>query len=186
MPGVGRRRLAGLVGLPAALLLAGGVAVATTGSSEPGHLRAIGPVSVTGTEGTGVFEIGDRTIRQVRYADRSALAYSFVLHNGTGDDTHLHSDAADQTGTRLFHFAGLTADGANAFVVPAGESRSVTLTLTMSGCETLAARSGSFYETVVLRTEDGTVELDLPEELHTGSPREAACPDSTATSRPQG
>lgn len=186
MPGVGRRRLIGLVALPAALLLAGGVAVATTGGDEPGHLRATGPVAVSGTEASGVFEIDGRTIRQVRYADRSTLTYGFMLRNGTGDDALLHADAADQTGTRLFHFAGLTADGAREFVVPAGEARAVTLTLTMSGCETLAARSGSFYDTVVLRTEIGEVEIDLPEELHTGSPREAACPDSTATSRPQG
>jgi hypothetical protein len=26
----------------------------------------------------------------------------------------------------------------------------------------------------------------LPEQLHTGSPREAFCPNSTATSRPRG
>jgi hypothetical protein len=30
------------------------------------------------------------------------------------------------------------------------------------------------------------VTLRLPEELHTGSPREAFCPESTATSRPPG
>ena len=30
------------------------------------------------------------------------------------------------------------------------------------------------------------VTLTLPEELHTGSPREAFCPESTATSRPPG
>ena len=30
------------------------------------------------------------------------------------------------------------------------------------------------------------VSVTLPEELHTGSPREAFCPNSTATSRPAG
>lgn len=30
------------------------------------------------------------------------------------------------------------------------------------------------------------VTVSLPEEIHTGSPREAFCPESTATSRPQG
>jgi len=32
----------------------------------------------------------------------------------------------------------------------------------------------------------GGATLRLPEELHTGSPREAFCPESTATSRPPG
>lgn len=168
------------------LLVVGGVAVAAGGNGEPGRLRATGPVTVTGTEASGVFEIGDRTIRQVRYADNSTLTYSFMLHNETGEDTLLSSDAADQTSTRLFHFVRLTAAGSSEFVVPAGEERAVTLTLTMSGCESLAARSGSFYDAVVLRTTNGALELYLPEELHTGSARESACPDSTATSRPQG
>jgi hypothetical protein len=33
---------------------------------------------------------------------------------------------------------------------------------------------------------DDDVTITLPEELHTGSPREAFCPESTATSRPPG
>ena len=61
----------------------------------------------------------------------------------------------------------------------------------MGGCETLSSRSGSFVPDVLLRTEqagvfDDEVRLALPEELHTGSPREAFCPNSTATSRPPG
>jgi hypothetical protein len=61
----------------------------------------------------------------------------------------------------------------------------------MSGCETLSARAGSFVTEVVVRTEQAGVFADdvvltLPEELHTGSPREAFCPQSTAESRPPG
>ena len=61
----------------------------------------------------------------------------------------------------------------------------------MGGCESLSARAGSFVTEVVLRTEqagvfDDAVTVTLPEELHTGSPREAFCPESTATSRPPG
>jgi hypothetical protein len=61
----------------------------------------------------------------------------------------------------------------------------------MSGCETLSSRAGAFVTAVRVRTQqaglfEDTVELTLPEEIHTGSPREASCPDSTATSRPQG
>lgn len=67
----------------------------------------------------------------------------------------------------------------------------MTLALRMGGCETLSARAGSFVTQVVLRTEqagifDDRVTVRLPEELHTGSPREAFCPESTATSRPPG
>ncbi len=54
----------------------------------------------------------------------------------------------------------------------------------MSGCESLSARAGSFVTEVVLRTEqagvfDDAVTVPLPEEIHTGSPREAFCPEST-------
>jgi len=70
-----------------------------------------------------------------------------------------------------------------------GESEPVTLT--MNGCETLSSRSGSFVSELVLRTTraevfDDQVVVALPEELHTGSAREATCPRATATSRPQG
>ncbi len=75
--------------------------------------------------------------------------------------------------------------------IAAGESEDFTLSLQMAGCETLSSRAGSFVTRVAVRTEtagmfDDTVELDLPEEVHTGSPREAFCPSSTATSRPPG
>jgi hypothetical protein len=61
----------------------------------------------------------------------------------------------------------------------------------MEACERLSARAGSFATEVNLRTTragfvDEDVHLTLPEELHTGSPREAFCPESTASSRPPG
>jgi hypothetical protein len=60
----------------------------------------------------------------------------------------------------------------------------------MNGCETLSSRSGSFVTTLALRTRqaelfDDVVTVSLPEEIHTGSPREASCPWATATSRLQ-
>jgi hypothetical protein len=61
----------------------------------------------------------------------------------------------------------------------------------MHGCETLSARAGSFATQVDLNTTragfmDDVVHVTLPEQLHTGSPREAFCPNSTASSRPPG
>ena len=73
----------------------------------------------------------------------------------------------------------------------AGETRRLTLALRMGGCESLSARAGAFVTEVAVRTEQAGVFSDdvtitLPEEVHTGSPREAFCPRSTATSRPPG
>jgi hypothetical protein len=155
------RRAVLALALVVALVAAGGVAVAR---STP-DLGTSGPTSVTGTEATGVFQIADRTIRQVRYADRGTLRYTLERLAGPGD-------AADVR-------------------IGSGESTTLTLSLGMSGCETLSARAGSFVTQVVVRTEqagvfDDDVTITLPEELHTGSPREAFCPESTATSRPPG
>ncbi len=99
--------------------------------------------------------------------------------------------ADEQPDPRLFHYAGLTGPDGGATRLGGGESAELTLTLTMGGCESLSARAGSFVTEVVLRTEqagvfDDAVTVPLPEELHTGSPREAFCPESTASSRPPG
>jgi hypothetical protein len=61
----------------------------------------------------------------------------------------------------------------------------------MHACETLSARAGSFATEVALRVVRAGVLADavrvtLPEEVHTGSPREASCPRATASSRPPG
>ena len=61
----------------------------------------------------------------------------------------------------------------------------------MVSCETLSARAGSFATHVNLSTSragilEDQVVVELPEEVHTGSPREAFCPRATADSRPPG
>ena len=165
-----------------ALLAAGGVAV---GRSTP-SLTAAGPVSVAGTEASGVFTIADRTVRQVRYADQGVLHYRFTLHNDGRLPVTVVGLAEDQPDPRLFDL--LAIEGAQ---LAPGETATVTLSLAMNGCESLSSRSGSFVSEVVLRTRQAEIFADqvtvaLPEEIHTGSPREASCPRATATSRPQG
>ena len=173
-------------------LLAGGVVAAVTvggGAAVAGGTPALtagGPVSVAGTEASGVFTLADRTVRQIRYDDRGTLRYTFTLTNDGRWPVTVSGLEADQTDPRLFDLVGLTA----AKLAP-GESDEFTLTMDMNGCESLSSRSGSFVSEVVVRTEqaglfEDTVTVPLPEEIHTGSPREAFCPRSTATSRPQG
>ena len=182
------RRAVLALALVVALVAAGGVAVARSAPA----LRAAGPTSVTGTEATGVFQIADRTIRQVRYADGGTLRYTFRITNDSRLPLTVLGLAADQPDPRLFNLDALSGpDGARDVRLGAGESAAVTLEMGMSGCETLSARAGSFVIQVVVRTEQAgvfadDVTLTLPEELHTGSPREAFCPESTATSRPPG
>ena len=182
------RRVLIALALVVALVAAGGVAVAR---STP-ELRASGPTSVTGTEATGVFQIAERTIRQVRYDDQGTLRYTFAVTNDSRLPLTILGLAADQPDPRLFTLERLSGkDGARHIRLGAGETTSVTLDLGMSGCETLSARAGSFVTQVVVSTEqagvfDDDVTIRLPEELHTGSPREAFCPESTATSRPPG
>lgn len=164
------------------LLVGGGIAVARGTPS----LSTGGPTAVTGTEASGVFTVADRTIRQVRYDDDGTLLYTFRISNDGRLPVRVLGLAETQPRTRLFTITGLT-DGS----IPAGEASEFTLSLHMAGCETLSSRAGSFVTTVRVRTEtagmfEDTVELELPEEVHTGSPREAFCPNSTATSRPPG
>lgn len=182
-----RRALLALA-LVVALVAAGGVAVAR---STPA-LRASGPTSVTGTEATGVFQIAERTVRQVRYDDHGTLRYTFRVTNDSRLPLTILGLTEDQPDPRLFTLEGLSgSDGAGDIRLGAGETATLTLELGMSGCETLSARAGSFITQAVVRTEqagvfDDDVTITLPEEVHTGSPREAFCPDSTATSRPPG
>jgi len=168
--------------LLALLTVGGGVAVARGTPS----LATEGPTSVTGTEASGVFEVADRTIRQVRYDDDGTLRYTFRISNDGRLPVRVLGLDEEQPETRLFTITSLTTA-----TVPAGGSEDFTLELHMAGCETLSSRAGSFVTTISARTEtagmfEDTVDLDLPEEIHTGSPREAFCPNSTATSRPPG
>ena len=182
------RRLLVVAGLVVLVVAAGGMAVARTVPA----LSASGPTSVTGTEATAVFQIGDRTIRQVRYDDGGTLRYTFQLTNDGRLPVTVLGLAADQAESRLFTMTGLTSPGGRSGVrIGPGETRHLTLAMRMSGCETLSARAGSFATEVALRTRQAgvfgdEVTVTLPEELHTGSAREAFCPRSTATSRPPG
>jgi hypothetical protein len=185
-----RARPKTLLAVPAAVLvtgLAGGAAVA---AGEP-DLRATEPTSVTGTEGTAVFDIGVHHVRHVRYDDGGTLRYTFRLHNDGSLPVTVTGLAEEQPPSRLLQARSVEGeDGADEVRLGAGESTALTLSLRMSGCETLSARAGSILTEVVLRTERAgviadDVEVGLPEELRTGSPREAFCPDATATSRPR-
>lgn len=187
-----RLRRAGLLGVLLLVLLAGGgVAVARSAPA----LRASGPTTVSGTEATGVFAIADRTVRQVRYDDGGTLRYTFELTNDDRLPVTVLGLAEEQPPSRLFTYSGLDLGGHRTVRLSPGESTPVTLSLLMGGCESLSARAGASVTEVVLRTEragmlsglaSDDVTVTLPEELHTGSPREAFCPNSTATSRPPG
>ena len=174
----------------AVLLVAAGAGVAVA-RTTPG-LSADGPTSVAGTDATAVFRIGGRTIRQVRYVDHATLVYSFVLANEGPLPVTVTGLAAPRRSPRLFRYVGLTDDeGRRRFTIPTGDSTRVRLRMWMHACETLSARAGSFATEVSLHTEragvlDDVVTVAFPEEVHTGSPREAFCPNATATSRPPG
>lgn len=122
----------------------------------------------------------------MRYVDRGTVRYTLSLTNDGRLPLTVHGLADDRSDPRLFDFARLTP----VDLAP-GETAPVTLVLRMNGCESLSARSGSFVRELSLRTThprvfDDTVVVPLPEELHTGSAREASCPQATAASRPQG
>lgn len=167
-----------LVGALLTLLVAGGSgALARTTPA----LTASGPASVSGTEASAVFTVADRTVRQVRYADGGTLRYTFRLTNDDRLPVEVLGLAATQPPSRLFHPTGITP-----VRIGPGDTAEVTLDLAMNGCESLSARAGAFVTEVVLDIDAAEVTVTLPEELHTGSPREAFCPNSTATSRPPG
>lgn len=183
-----RRALAALAGT--VLLVAAGAGVAVAGA--PADLAAVGPTSVSGTEATAVFQVGDRTIRQVRYRDRGLLVYTFGLRNSGALPLQVDGLAPLDRDPKLFHQLELTdEDGERTFAVGGGDTVTVTLAIRMENCESLSARAGSFATEIAVDVSrlgfvDERVTLPLPEQLHTGSPREASCPRATATSRPPG
>ncbi len=180
-----------LVAFTAALVVFAGGAGAAVAKAPP-RLTAHGPTAVSGTDASAVFRIADRTIRQVRYRDRGTLAYRFTLANDGDVPVTVTGLAPMAHEPRLFHPVSVSGPGGSTrFEVPSGGHVTVWLRMRMSGCETLSARAGSFLTSMVLRTTRmGVIHQDvavvLPEEVHTGSPREAFCPNSTATSRPPG
>lgn len=153
-------------------------------------LASEGPTSVAGTEATAVFQIGDETIRQVRYADRKILKYTFVLTNDGLLPIKVEGLAEPKQKPTLFDYKSLKAGNDSTFTVGAGDERTVTLSLLMTSCERLSSRAGSFVKDVHIRTSrvgiDRTVVVTLPEQVHSGSPREMSCPKATADSRPPG
>ena len=184
------RRSGVLLVAVALLVLLGGGGAAVARSTPT--LTTAGPTTVSGTDASSTFAIADRTIRQVRYVDGGTLRYTFTLTNRGRLPVTVDGLARHQSTTRLFTYTGLTGpDGARSVRLAPGDSAPVTLALRMGGCESLSARAGAFVTQVVVRTEqaggfDHDVVVRLPEEVHTGSPREAFCPRSTATSRPPG
>lgn len=182
-----RRLFAGLV---VSLLVVLGAASAAAVPSP--RLIASGPTSVSGTDATEVFTIADRTVRQVRYQDKGTLVYSFVLTNHGPLPVTVTGLAPLDQEPRLFHYLRVTdADGDRSFTIDPGGRTVVRLSMLMHSCETLSARAGSFATEANLQTSragllHSAVTVTFPEEVHTGSPREAFCPSSTATSRPPG
>jgi hypothetical protein len=183
-----RRHLLAL--LAALLMVAGGAGVAV--AKAPARLSTSGPIQVAGTSATAVFTVGDRTVRQVRYHDKGTLYYGFTLHNDGTLPLTVDGLAPLARAPKLFRYLALVdEDGATRFRIPAGGSVDVELRLRMESCERLSARAGSFATEINVNTTrvgfvDEVVNVTLPEELHTGSPREAFCPESTASSRPPG
>lgn len=170
------------------MALGGGVAY----SANFPALSAHGPSTVDGTAATATFTIGDNTVRQVRYADRKTLEYSFELANDGWLPITVKGLAPLAQPPTLFTYTGLEdAEGRTEFTLGPRSRQTVTLSMLMTSCERLAARAGSFATEVRIRTTglgviDTKTVAELPEQIHTGSPREASCPRSTSASRPPG
>ncbi len=175
-------------GTVVATVAATGVAVATSGAD----LRAGGETSVSGTDGDAVFRIGDRTVHQVRYVDGARLGYTFTLENDGLLPVTVTGLAVPDPQPRLLKYDDVVdEDDESRFTIGPKSSRQVTVEFLMEGCETLSARAGSYVTGVDLELESGGLERDtttvtFPEEVRTGSAREARCVNSTATSRPPG
>ena len=175
----------------AVALVGGGGAVAVSAAAP--ELRTTGPTSVSGTDGTAVFQIADRKIRQIRYQDRKTLVYTFTLVNDGTLPVRVTGLEPSEPDPRLFDYLKVTdTDGNDEFSVGGGDSAKVELHLGMTGCETLSARAGSSVTEVTLVTSSALgvgsreVTVTLPEEVRAGSPREAGCANATADSRPPG
>ena len=177
--------------LLAALALVAGVAGVAV-AEDPPALSAHGPTRVSGTDASAVFRIADRTVRQVRYRDGGTLVYTFSLRNDGRIPVMVAGLVPLPHEPRLFRYLRFEdQQGASRFTIPAGGSTTVDVRLRMHACETLSARAGSFATEVALHTVRAgllhhNVVVRFPEEVHTSSPREAFCPNSTATSRPPG
>ncbi|MGH3658088.1 MAG: hypothetical protein ACRDUA_15645, partial [Micromonosporaceae bacterium] len=120
-----RRRRILLAGLLVVVLGVGG-AVLLTGSRP---LRASGPGEVSGDVASAAFTIGNVTVRQVRYRDRTEFRYTFRVRN-TGP-VPLWLDRPVTGGHTLLRVRGLSP---TAVVGPYG-TRRLTVRLLMTDCE---------------------------------------------------
>ena len=153
-------------------------------------LRAAGPVSVSGTEASGSFTMGERTVRQVRYDDRGTLRYTFRLTNeGPGTATVAGVRAVGPEAT-LLRVRSLHASDGGQVELSSGSTQEVVLDVLMTDCERLSARASSLVTEVDVELSrwgrNHVVRVTLPEQLRTGSAREMFCPRATADSRPPG
>jgi len=198
-----RRRVLVAAAATAVALSGGGLAAADTGcrtvsapwcadgAATPG-MSAHGPVQVDGTTASAAFRLGHRTVRQFRYTDRHELGYTFTLANGRPEPVTVVGVGDAGPPATLLRVDRLERAGTSAtrFPVPASGEATVRLVLDMTACEHVSSRAGSFLSAVIVRGRtDGKPTADvvrLPEELHTGSPREAFCPRATSTSRSPG
>jgi hypothetical protein len=198
-----RRRTLVAATVTAVALSGGGLAAADTGChalagpwcgerAEAPGMTTHGPVQLDGTTASAVFRLGQRTIRQFRYRDRHELGYTFVLANDRPQPVTVVGVGRSGPAATLLRLDRLERAGTSStrFTVPAGGERTVRLVLDMTACEHVSSRAGSFLSavTVLGRTEAGPSAdvVRLPEELHTGSPREAFCPRATSRSRAPG
>lgn len=183
-----KARSLGLAGLAVVTVLTGGAAY----SANTPRLTGLGPATMEGTSASSTFEIGDTTVRQVRYVDRGTLRYTFVLANRAMVPMTVTGLAPLDDPPTLFTYLRITdASGHAQFTIAPLSRRKVTLSLRMTACERLSARAGSFAKEVRVHTTavggiEATPVATLPEEIHTGSAREASCPRSGTSSRPHG
>jgi hypothetical protein len=176
-----KARRIGLIVLGLSLLLIVGVRYAVARVNPP-VLGTRGPTQVVGAATSGVVRIDGREIRRVRYRDQATLDYAFRLTNAQGLPLTVTGVDSRQRDTPLFGYVGLEGSkGSHQIELPAYGSEQVHLLLRMRGCQRVAPRDRSAAVSVLLRTERfgvsaGSVLVQLPEEIHTGSPRRKACP----------
>ena len=111
-------------------------------------LSSDGPTEVTGTAASATFDIADRTVLQVRYADQGTLTYTFELVNDGLLPITVKSLAPVEVKPTLFDYLSLESAGDETFSIGAGDHETVTLSLLMTSCERLSSRAGSFVNDV--------------------------------------
>lgn len=172
------------------------IAVAV-GTGNATDLSTDGPVRVGGTTATAAYPYAGAMVREVRYVDTGRLSYVFTLANDGAVPVTV-TGLARQPGWQSallrpedIRGAGSPGNGDGEFTVWPGEGDRVQLEVLMLGCEQVSSRAGSMLERIGLHVRvAGTVshrlQLTLPERVHTGSPRDATCPNSSSATRSPG